>query len=115
MSEIEIFRQPSSGASFRARHQLTYGSPQDRRWTINFFERFGGYYSGSLNEARVRSSYRANERLSFSLSEQWNRRWWRCRQLFCAYDQTSPFEKDTISHAPCLTVLAVPTPARPYL
>src|SRR5581483_3287604 len=56
-----------------ARHQLTYGSPQDRRWTINFFERFGGYYSGTLNEARVRSSYRANERLSFSFSEQWNR------------------------------------------
>ena len=56
-----------------ARHQLTYGSPQDRRWTINFFERFGGYYSGALNEARVRSSYRANERLSFSFSEQWNR------------------------------------------
>jgi hypothetical protein len=55
------------------RHQLTYGSPQDRRWTVSFYERFGGYYSGSLNEVRVRSTYRANERLSFSLSEQWNR------------------------------------------
>ena len=55
------------------RHQLTYGSPQDRRWTINFFERFGGYYNGALNEGRVRSTYRANERLAFSFTEQWNR------------------------------------------
>lgn len=55
------------------RHQLTYGSPQDRRWTINFFERFGSYYNGTLNEARVRSTYRASERLAFSFSEQWNR------------------------------------------
>jgi hypothetical protein len=55
------------------RHQLTYGSAQDRRWTVNFFERFGGYYNGTLNEARIRSTYRANERLAFSFSEQWNR------------------------------------------
>ena len=56
-----------------ARHQLTYGSAQDRRLTMNFFERFGTYYNGRLNEARVRSTYRANERLSFSVAEQWNR------------------------------------------
>src|SRR2546425_2375260 len=31
-----------------ARHQLTYGSRQDRRFTYNFFERFGGYYGGGL-------------------------------------------------------------------
>ena len=55
------------------RHQITYGSAQDRRWTVNFFERFGGYYNGRLNEARVRSTYRANQRLAFSFSEQWNR------------------------------------------
>jgi hypothetical protein len=55
------------------RHQLTYGSPQDRRWMVQFFERFGSYYNGRLNEFRVRASYRANERLSFSLSPQWNR------------------------------------------
>jgi hypothetical protein len=55
------------------RHQLTYGSPQDRRLTVNFFERFGTYYNGRLNEARVRSTYRANERLSFNFAEQWNR------------------------------------------
>jgi len=55
------------------RHQLTYGSPQNRRLTVNFFERFGTYYNGRLNEARVRATYRANERLSFSFAEQWNR------------------------------------------
>ncbi len=56
-----------------SRHQLTYGSPQDRRLTVRFFERFGTYYSGHLNEARVRATYRANERLSFNFAEQWNR------------------------------------------
>jgi hypothetical protein len=55
------------------RHQLSYGSPQNRRITANFLERFGAYYTGRLNEARIRSTYRANERLSFSFSEQWNR------------------------------------------
>jgi Domain of unknown function (DUF5916) len=34
------------------RHQLTYGSPQDRRLMVRFFERFGTYYNGHLNEAR---------------------------------------------------------------
>jgi len=55
------------------RHQLTYGSPQDRRLMVRFFERFGTYYNGRLNEARLRATYRANERLSFSFAEQWNR------------------------------------------
>ena len=55
------------------RHQLTYGSPQDRKLTASFFERFGTYYNGDLNEARVRAMYRASERLSFSFAEQWNR------------------------------------------
>lgn len=55
------------------RHQLTYGSPQDRRLQVQLFERFGTYYNGHLNEARIRGNYRANQRLSFSLSEQWNR------------------------------------------
>jgi hypothetical protein len=55
------------------RHQLTYGSPQNRRLTVNFYERFGTYYNGRLNEARVRATYRASERLSFSFAEQWNR------------------------------------------
>src|SRR5438477_1882003 len=55
------------------RHQLTYGSPQDRRLMVNFFERFGTYYNGDLNEARIRATYRASERLSFNFAEQWNR------------------------------------------
>jgi len=55
------------------RHQLTYGTAQDRRWVLGFFERFGTYYSGHLNEARVRGSYRRTERLSFDFSQQWDR------------------------------------------
>ena len=55
------------------RHQLTYGSAQDRRLQVQLFERFGTYYNGHLNEARVRATYRAKERLSFSFSQQWNR------------------------------------------
>lgn len=55
------------------RHQFTYGSAQDRRLMMSFFERFGTYYDGRLNEARIRGTYRANEKLSFSLAEQWNR------------------------------------------
>ncbi len=31
------------------------------------------YYNGHLNEARVRATYRVNERLSFNFAEQWNR------------------------------------------
>ena len=55
------------------RHQLTYGSPADRRWTAQAFERFGSYYNGRLNELRLRAGYRPNERLAFSLGPQWNR------------------------------------------
>jgi hypothetical protein len=55
------------------RHQITYGTAQNRRLTLRLFERFGTYYNGHLNEARVAGTYRANQRLSFNLSEQWNR------------------------------------------
>ncbi len=55
------------------RHQLTYGTSQARRLIMNFFERFGTYYNGHLNEARVRATYRVNQRLSFAFSEQWSR------------------------------------------
>ncbi len=55
------------------RHQLTYGTSQAHRFIMTFFERFGTYYNGHLNEARVRTTYRANERLSFAFGEQWNR------------------------------------------
>src|SRR5712664_60845 len=56
-----------------ARHQLTYGSGQDRRFTYNFFERFGGYYGGTLNEFRVRANYRPSVKFSFSASATWDR------------------------------------------
>lgn len=56
-----------------ARHQLTYGSPQDRPFTYNFFERFGGYYGGSLNEFRVRANYRPTAKFSLAASETWDR------------------------------------------
>jgi len=55
------------------RHQFTYGTPEDRRLTVRFLERFGGYYDGHLNEARIRATYRRSERLAFSVSPQWNR------------------------------------------
>jgi hypothetical protein len=56
-----------------ARHQLTNGSRQDRRFTYNFFERFGGYYGGSLNEFRVRANYRPTAKFSIAASEAWDR------------------------------------------
>jgi uncharacterized protein DUF5916 len=56
-----------------ARHQLTYGSGQDRRFTYNFFERFGGYYGGTLNEFRARANYRPTAKFSLSASETWDR------------------------------------------
>ena len=56
-----------------ARHQLTYGSGQDRRFTYTFFERFGGYYGGNLNEFRVTANYRPTARFSVSASQTWDR------------------------------------------
>src|SRR6266404_525488 len=56
-----------------ARHQLTYGSGQDRRFTYNLFERFGGYYGGTLNEFRVRANYRPTAKFSISAMETWDR------------------------------------------
>ena len=56
-----------------ARHELTYGSGQDRRFTYNFFERFGGYYRGTLNEFRVQANYRPTAKFSISASETWDR------------------------------------------
>ena len=45
------------------RHQLTYGTPLNRRFTMRFFECFGSYYNTSLNEARVRWNYRPDSDL----------------------------------------------------
>ena len=75
LTPFNIYKNVSipAGEYHWARHQLTYGSPQDRRLMVNFFERFGTYYNGDLNEARVRATYRASERLSFNFAEQWNR------------------------------------------
>ena len=56
-----------------ARHQITYGSGQDRRLTFNLFERFGTYYTGRLKEASVRANYRPRPRFSISASSRWNR------------------------------------------
>ena len=55
------------------RHQLTYGSGQDRKFTYNFFERFGGYYGGTLNEFRIRANYRPTAKFSIAASETWDR------------------------------------------
>jgi len=62
-----------SGVYHYTRHQLTYGSGQDRRFTYNFFERFGGYYGGTLNEFRAQANYRPTTKFSISVSETWDR------------------------------------------
>jgi hypothetical protein len=63
----------SNGVYNFTRHQFTYGSGQDRRFTYNFFERFGGYYGGTLNEFRVQANYRPTAKFSVSASETWDR------------------------------------------
>lgn len=55
------------------RHQFTFGSPQQYRFTYNVYERFGGYYDGHLNEFRVRAQYRPNMHFSFALAQLWDR------------------------------------------
>ena len=55
------------------RHQITFGSGQDKRFTFNLFERFGTYYTGHLNEARVRTNYRPASRFSISTTAGWNK------------------------------------------
>jgi len=55
------------------RHKISFGSAQNRRLTVDALERFGGYYSGSLNELSANMSYRPSPRFSMSLGENWNR------------------------------------------
>ncbi len=55
------------------RHQLTYGSDTSKRFVYRFFERFGTYYNGTLNEFRIRGTYHANAHLSFSATPEWDR------------------------------------------
>jgi hypothetical protein len=51
---------------------LTYASGQGRRLTYDFFERFGGYYSGTLNGkfsvllASLQGNYSFSSSLTFS-------------------------------------------------
>lgn len=54
------------------RHQVACGSAEDRRLTFSVRERWGGFYTGNLNELTVRSQYRPNPRLSLSLINLWN-------------------------------------------
>lgn len=55
------------------RHQFTYGSNASKRLVATFFERFGTYYNGGLNELRAGAKYRPNTHLSFSTSHTWDR------------------------------------------
>ena len=55
------------------RHQLTYGSGQDRRFTFNLFNRFGAYYDGHLIESSVRTNYRPTARFSLATTARWNK------------------------------------------
>jgi hypothetical protein len=63
----------TNGLYHFTRHQLTYGSGKERRFTYNFFERFGGYYGGTLNEFRIRANYRPTAKFSIAASETWDR------------------------------------------
>jgi hypothetical protein len=55
------------------RHQFTWGSNTSKPFVYSFFERFGTYYNGTLNEFRVRGTYHANAHFSFSATPQWDR------------------------------------------
>src|SRR3982075_3731107 len=48
------------------RHQFTYDSGRDRKFTYNIFECFGGYYRGTLNEFRLSANYRPTAKFSIS-------------------------------------------------
>jgi len=52
---------------------LTYGSRRDLHFTYNFFERFGTYYTGQLNKAAIRTTYRPTSKFSFSTSAEWDK------------------------------------------
>jgi len=55
------------------RHQFTYGSDQSKRFVYSFFERFGTFYNGHLNEFRTRTSYRPIPRISIATVHTWDR------------------------------------------
>jgi hypothetical protein len=55
------------------RHQFTYGSDKSKRFVYSFYERFGSYYGGRLNEFRVRASYRPTAKISVAGENTWDR------------------------------------------
>jgi hypothetical protein len=55
------------------RHQLTFGSGQDKRFTFNLFNRFGTYYDGHLLESSVGTNYRPTSRFSLATTARWNK------------------------------------------
>lgn len=55
------------------RHQLSYGSGRDRRFTFNLLNRFGTYYDGHLIESTVRTNYRPSPRFSLATTAYWNK------------------------------------------
>lgn len=55
------------------RHQFTFGSNQDKKFVYRLFERFGSYYSGSLNEARTHGIWHPTAHIFTDDSETWDR------------------------------------------
>jgi len=55
------------------RHQFTYGSDKSKRFVYSFFERFGTFYNGRLNEFRTRTSYRPTPKISIATVHTWDR------------------------------------------
>jgi Domain of unknown function (DUF5916)/Carbohydrate family 9 binding domain-like len=55
------------------RHQFTWGSDTSKPFVYTFFERFGTYYNGTLNELRVRGTYHANAHFSVFATPEWDR------------------------------------------
>jgi hypothetical protein len=55
------------------RHQFTYGSDQSKRFVYSFFERFGSFYNGRLNEFRTRTSFRPTPKISIATVHTWDR------------------------------------------
>src|SRR2546425_1164206 len=55
------------------RHQFTYGSDRSKRFVYSFFERFGTFYNGRLNEFRTRTSFRPTAKISIATVHTWDR------------------------------------------
>lgn len=55
------------------RHQFTYGSNQNKKFVYKLFDRFGSYYTGSLNEVHVRGTWNLNKHIFTNDSETWDR------------------------------------------